>query len=67
MIRLKQLESFLSQVDSFENPSIELEQVSTSAEIAARMIYSAANSFEDIENCNVVCIKSDFKCLPIDD
>lgn len=50
----------MSEVDSFEKPKVQLEQVSTSPEIASRMIFTAANSFADIENCTV----GDFGCGP---
>jgi rRNA N6-adenosine-methyltransferase METTL5 len=48
-MKLKQLESLLSGVDSFEKPKVDLEQVSTSAHIAARMIFSALE-YEDIDS-----------------
>jgi predicted RNA methylase len=75
-MKLKQLESLLSEVQVFEDPksnyllyifhshsqfrfhSVELEQVPTSAHIASRMIYTAANQYDDIENCMV----GDFGC-----
>jgi predicted RNA methylase len=59
-MKLKQLESILTDIDPFENPKIDLEQVCTSPHIAARMIFTAANSFDDIEGCNV----GDFGCGP---
>eukprot|EP00596_Hydrurales_sp_CCMP1899_P003115 CAMPEP_0119035186 /NCGR_PEP_ID=MMETSP1177-20130426/2135_1 /TAXON_ID=2985 /ORGANISM="Ochromonas sp, Strain CCMP1899" /LENGTH=88 /DNA_ID=CAMNT_0006993147 /DNA_START=135 /DNA_END=398 /DNA_ORIENTATION=+ len=59
-MKLKQLESLLSEVDQFENPKIDLEQVCTSPHIAARMIFTAANTYGDIENCTV----GDFGCGP---
>jgi putative methylase len=79
MLKLKQLESYLTEVDTFEAPKVELEQYSTSAHIAARMVYNAATSYEDIEGkvqiifaknrCltlirNVGCFVGDFGCGP---
>ena len=48
MMKLKQLESMLQGVEVFENPKIELEQYPTSAHIASRMLYTAANVYGDI-------------------
>lgn len=59
-MKLKQLESMLSDIDPFEHPKVDLEQVCTSAHIAARMIFTAANTYEDIEGCNI----GDFGCGP---
>jgi len=53
-MKLKQLESYLSQVAPFENPQYELEQYPTSAHLASRMIFTAANSFEDIVDKHVL-------------
>jgi len=41
-MKLRQLESILSEVDTFDEPSIDLEQIATPAHLAARMIYTAA-------------------------
>jgi hypothetical protein len=50
-MKLKQLESLLSDVNpDFVKPKVDLEQVSTSPHIAARMVFTAANSYDDIEN-----------------
>jgi rRNA N6-adenosine-methyltransferase METTL5 len=46
-MKLKQLESILSGVESFPKPKVDLEQVSTSSHIAARMIF-AAIEYDDI-------------------
>ena len=59
-MKLKKLESMLSEIDPFENPKIDLEQVCTSPHIAARMIFTAADTYEDIESCNI----GDFGCGP---
>lgn len=48
-LRLKQLEQSLQEVDTFEDPKIQLEQISTSSHIAARMMYTAAHNYGDIE------------------
>ena len=59
-MKLKQLEIALSDVDSFDDPKIELEQFPTSAHLAARMIYVACNTYNDIEGK----IIGDFGCGP---
>lgn len=57
-MRLKELEYALSDVLPFDNPKVELEQIPTSPHIASRMIFTAANHYEDIEGCVV----GDFGC-----
>lgn len=71
-MKLKQVEQFLQQVDDFESPKIKYEQYATNAHLAgkiriimgimthflAHMIYTAANSFEDIREKSV----ADFGC-----
>ncbi len=52
-MKLKQLESALQDVPAFANPKFQLEQYPTSAHIASRLLYTAQNSFEDIESCSV--------------
>ena len=47
-MKLKQLEGLLGGVAVFEEPKITLEQFPTSPHIAARMIYTAATSYDDI-------------------
>uniref|UniRef100_A0A8C4VFR4 Methyltransferase-like protein 5 n=1 Tax=Falco tinnunculus TaxID=100819 RepID=A0A8C4VFR4_FALTI len=49
-LKLKELESCLQQVDTFESPKLLLEQYPTSPHIAARMLYTIHNTFDDIEN-----------------
>ncbi|XP_048835564.1 rRNA N6-adenosine-methyltransferase METTL5 [Brienomyrus brachyistius] len=49
-MKLKELESCLQHVDVFEDPKILLEQYPTSPHIAARMLYTIHNTFDDIEN-----------------
>ena len=49
-MKLRHLESHLSQVDVFENPNIELEQVPTSPHIASRMLFAAVDTYGDIVN-----------------
>lgn len=49
-MKLRYLETALSDVDVFDDPKVELEQVPTSAHIAARMIHSAAEVYGDIED-----------------
>lgn len=48
-MKLRELESILGQVDTFEEPKYELEQYPTSAHLAARLLYTADASFDDIE------------------
>ncbi|KAL0963824.1 hypothetical protein UPYG_G00314100 [Umbra pygmaea] len=48
-MKLKELESCLQQVDTFEEPKILLEQYPTSPHIAACMLYTIHNTFDDIE------------------
>lgn len=48
-LKLKQLESILSEVDDFEAPKYQLEQYKTSAAIAARALYSIEQAYGDIE------------------
>ncbi|CAL8343534.1 unnamed protein product [Boreogadus saida] len=48
-MKLKELESRLQQVDGFEEPKILLEQYPTSPHIAACMLYTIHNTFDDIE------------------
>lgn len=52
-MKLKQLESLLSEVSSFENPKIEYEQIPTPCHIAARMIYVAATTYGDITDKHI--------------
>ena len=59
-MKLRHLESALSQVDPFERPKIELEQIPTSALIASRMLFTAANTYDDITGCAV----GDYGCGP---
>ncbi|XP_042716699.2 rRNA N6-adenosine-methyltransferase METTL5 isoform X3 [Chrysemys picta bellii] len=49
-LKLKELESRLQQVDDFENPKLLLEQYPTRPHIAACMLYTIHNTFDDIEN-----------------
>lgn len=53
-MKAKELEHHLSSVKPFPKPKLELEQYATDAHIAARMIYVAATSFEDIEGRSVL-------------
>jgi rRNA N6-adenosine-methyltransferase METTL5 len=49
-MKLRYLETALSDVDVFEDPKVEMEQVPTSAHIAAGMIHTAAEVYGDIED-----------------
>ena len=54
-MKLKELESHLSTVENeFDEPKIALEQYPTSAHLAARMLFVAAHTYEDIEGLNVL-------------
>ena len=53
-MKLKQLESHLSDVEVFERPKSEFEQYPTSAHIASRMLFTAENTFSDISGKSVV-------------
>ena len=57
-MKLKQLESYLQQVDGFVSPNIKLEQYSTSAHIASHMLYTMDQTYDDVRNK----IVSDFGC-----
>ncbi|XP_060213864.1 uncharacterized protein LOC132641029 [Lycium barbarum] len=57
-MKLKQLEGLLGSLDQFSTPKIELEQYPTGPHIASRMLFTAENSFEDV-NSKVV---ADFGC-----
>ena len=59
-MKLRQLESVLSEVDTFDDPSIDLEQISTPAHLAARMIFTASETYDDIADKDV----ADFGCGP---
>uniref|UniRef100_A0A3B4B5S7 Methyltransferase-like protein 5 n=1 Tax=Periophthalmus magnuspinnatus TaxID=409849 RepID=A0A3B4B5S7_9GOBI len=48
-MKLKELESCLQQVDTFETPKVFLEQYPTSPHIAACMLYTIHSTFDDIE------------------
>lgn len=48
-MKLKELESYLQQVDVFEKPKIELEQYPTTPHIASHMLYTIDRTFGDIE------------------
>ncbi|XP_058520592.1 rRNA N6-adenosine-methyltransferase METTL5 isoform X2 [Ochotona princeps] len=49
-LRLKELESRLQQVDGFERPKLLLEQYATRPHIAACMLYTIHNTYDDIAN-----------------
>lgn len=57
-MKLKELESYLQQVEGFEEPKVHLEQYITSGHIASHMLYTMDQTFDDIEN-NIV---ADFGC-----
>ncbi|KAJ1954139.1 Methyltransferase-like protein 5 [Linderina pennispora] len=53
-MKLKQLEGYLSDVEAFRNPKVQLEQYPTTAHLAARILYTAESSFGDISDKSVV-------------
>ncbi|KAG0006144.1 Methyltransferase-like protein 5 [Modicella reniformis] len=57
-MKLKELEGYLQDVAVFENPKIKLEQYPTTPHLAARMLYTAHTTYDDIENKAV----GDFGC-----
>lgn len=58
MMKLKQLESYLGNLQQFSNPKVDLEQYPTGPHIASRLLYTAENSFGDISGKVV----ADFGC-----
>ena len=52
-MKLKQLEQYLQQIEGFEKPKILLEQYPTRPHIAACMLQTIHETFDDIENRNV--------------
>ena len=59
-MKLKELKSLLSQVDTFEKPNYKLEQYPTSAELAAHLVFMIQQSFGEIEDGTV----ADLGCGP---
>lgn len=57
-MKLRQLEEALQEVRPFEDPDVWLEQYPTSAHIAARILFTAHSSFDDVEGRVV----ADFGC-----
>ncbi|GAA5980456.1 hypothetical protein JCM10908_001659 [Rhodotorula pacifica] len=53
-MKLKELEAELQPLKGFAEPKRELEQYVTSAHLASRMIYTAATSFDDIDERDVL-------------
>lgn len=58
IMRMRELENYLQQLDGFEKPKILLEQYPTSAHIASHILYTAQTIFGDIENCSVADLGS---------
>ena len=48
-MRLKELEGILQQVETFSSPKIHLEQYATSPQLASHILYTAENSYGDVE------------------
>eukprot|EP00033_Pygsuia_biforma_P006886 GCRY01007786.1.p1 GENE.GCRY01007786.1~~GCRY01007786.1.p1 ORF type:complete len:214 (+),score=51.07 GCRY01007786.1:197-838(+) len=53
-MKLKQIESFLTNVKVFENPKPQLEQYPTTAHLAAQFLHTVASIEENFENA-VIC------------
>ncbi|GAB1597996.1 methyltransferase-like protein 5 [Argonauta hians] len=53
MIKLKQIESYLQDVEGYEKPKILLEQYPTPPHIAACMLRTIHSTYDDIENKSV--------------
>lgn len=53
-MRLKELESLMQDIAPFEEPKVELEQYPTGPHIAARMLYTVANSFDEFDGQTVI-------------
>lgn len=57
-MKLRDLENALSDVNSFENPVVELEQYPTSPHLAAHVVHTMDFSFDDIDGkavCDLGC------------
>jgi len=48
-MKLKELQGLLQQVESFDKPNVKLEQYPTSPHIASHMLYTIANSYDELE------------------
>mmetsp|Transcript_6992 Transcript_6992/g.9663 ORF Transcript_6992/g.9663 Transcript_6992/m.9663 type:complete len:228 (-) Transcript_6992:86-769(-) len=59
-MKLKQLEGLLQSIESFPNPNWELEQYPTEGSVAAYMLYTIHQTYDDIEGKFVV----DLGCGP---
>lgn len=57
-MKLKELESYLQQVDTFESPKVNLEQYATTPHIASHMLYTIDKTFDDVNEK----IVADFGC-----
>ncbi|KAI3430752.1 hypothetical protein D9Q98_009164 [Chlorella vulgaris] len=53
-MRLKELESLMQDIAPFEEPKVELEQYPTGPHIAARMLYTVGNSFDEFDGQTVI-------------
>lgn len=53
-MRLWELEEILQDVESFKKPKVQLEQYLTTPHIASHFLYTASNSYGDIENKTVL-------------
>nr|ACO15614.1 Methyltransferase-like protein 5 [Caligus clemensi] len=64
-MKLKQLESLLQEVQDFQHPKILLEQYPTPPHIASRLLYTAQQSYEDIQGSIVADLGSGTGMLSI--
>jgi len=53
-MKLKELQSLLQDVETFNAPKVELEQYPTSVELAASMLYTIDTVYRDLECCTVL-------------
>ena len=49
-MKLKELESYLQQVETFESPKVNLEQYATTPHIASHMLYTIDKTFDDVKD-----------------
>ena len=52
-MKLKQLEGFLQNLDVFEKPKLSLEQYPTTPHIAAHMLYTIDQTYDDIQGKSI--------------
>jgi predicted RNA methylase len=53
-MKLRNLQSLLQDVSTFDSPKVELEQYPTSAHLASQIMFSAHSNFDDIEGARII-------------